>query len=383
MASILLILFFLIFPALILYLCGRFKALDRIGPVVICYIAGILAGNTGLLPANALALQDIMTTLTVPLALPLMFFSMNLRGFKKTAGKTFLSFVLAGLAVIIASGISYFIFKDLTGRESWKMAGMLIGCYTGGTPNLAAIGTALNIDTTSYVAVHAADVVVGGVFLLLLLSVGHKTLGLFLPKYRSVQKASETVDMEQFGDTFKNFRSEHFLPLLKAFGLAVLIMALGGGLSFLVPQEVSMTVAILAITTLSVACSFIPSVRKIKMTFQLGYYFILVFSLVVSSMANFQELVKTAPAVIGYVSCIIAVSCLLHTLFSALFRIDRDTHIITTTALVFSPPFVPLVAAAIKNKEIVINGVIIGVAGWIAGNYLGISIAYLLKAWGG
>ena len=44
-----------------------------------------------------------------------------------------------------------------------------------------------------------------------------------------------------------------------------------------------------------------------------------------------------------------------------------------------SAPFVPVVAAAIRNKEVVIPGMIIGVIGYAIGNYLGVAIAYLLK----
>jgi uncharacterized membrane protein len=44
-----------------------------------------------------------------------------------------------------------------------------------------------------------------------------------------------------------------------------------------------------------------------------------------------------------------------------------------------SPPFVPVVAAAMRNKEVVVPGMIIGVIGYAIGNYLGVAIAYLLK----
>jgi len=379
MENILWILFFILFPALIIYLCEKFPLIDKLGPVVLCYLIGIILGNLSILPDNFASAQDLLTTLTVPLALPLMFFSMDLRGFKKTAGKALISLFIAGAAIIVSTGVSFFIFKDFVGPESWKMAGMLIGCYTGGTPNLAAIGTALEIENTAYLAVHASDVVVCAFYLLFLLSFAPSLLKKVLPAYVPRSTETDSVDVKKYGDTFMDFKRGDFWPLLKAFGLAVLIMAVGGGLSFIVKPEISMTVAILTITTLSVIASFIPSIRKIRMTFQLGHYVILIFSLVVSSMANVQELVKTAPAVIGYVTSVIVISAVLHTLLSLVFKIDRDTHIITTTAMVYSPPFVPLVAASLKNKEIVITGVLIGVAGWVAGNYLGISVAYLLR----
>ena len=61
----------------------------------------------------------------------------------------------------------------------------------------------------------------------------------------------------------------------------------------------------LTITTLGVAASFIPGVRRLRNTFQLGYYLILVFSLAVSSMANIAELAGTAPIMILYVASLL------------------------------------------------------------------------------
>ena len=49
------------------------------------------------------------------------------------------------------------------------------------------------------------------------------------------------------------------------------------------------------------------------------------------------------------------------------------------TSLIFSPPFVPVVAAKLKNKEIIISGLTVGIIGYAVGNYLGILIAYALK----
>jgi len=81
-----------------------------------------------------------------------------------------------------------------------------------------------------------------------------------------------------------------------------------------------------------------------------------------------------------YVLIAVFGSMLIHVLFSWIFKIDTDTTIITITALSMSPPFVPVVAGALKNKEIIVTGITIGVFGYAIGNYLGIAIAYFLKA---
>lgn len=48
MITVLLVLFFVLFPTLVIFLCNKYSFLDKIGAVVVCYIAGALVGNIGI-----------------------------------------------------------------------------------------------------------------------------------------------------------------------------------------------------------------------------------------------------------------------------------------------------------------------------------------------
>ena len=376
------ILFFILFPAFAIYLCKKSPLIDRLGAVVVCYIAGIALGNTGVFPENFAGVQDAFMTVTVPIALPLMFFSLDMKRWSRLAGKSLLSFGLQTVSIIIVSIGGYFIFRDVIGAESWKLAGMFIGVYTGGTVNLAAIGTALQVDPALYVASHASDVVVSSVYLLFLITVGQRVILKFLPAFSAAGNVSEDISMEGMNSYDGIFGRKVFLPLLGALALAVLIFAFGGALTLVVPKEAGMVVAILSITTLGIAASFVPRIRAIKMTYQLGQYFILVFCLVVGSMADISKLIGSAPAILGYVGFTIACCLVLHVALCRVFGVDTDTMIITSTAGINSPPLVPVVAAALKNRELVVSGVITGIIGWVIGSYLGITFSYLLQGMG-
>lgn len=393
LSTILWAVFFLACPAFILWICSKNKFLDSLGAIVLCYGIGILIGNIGILPKNIGEVQGIFNMLTIPLALPLVFFSLNLRGWGKQAGLAAKSFGGALVSIIVASFIAYLIFNTRLGVEAYKMAGMLIGVYTGGTPNLASIGSALQISQTNYIAVHTSDVFVCGILFLLILSVIPRALKKILPEFKATKKNEQenAIKEETFDPYFKGYKKKDFWPLVGAFGIAVLIFAIGGGVSLLaenllaksmdakVASELSSVIAILIITTLGILASFITKIRYIRMTFQLGHYLLLVFALVVSSMADITKLVDTAPVVILYVATLIVVSFIIHTLISKLTKVDRDTHLVAMTALVYSPPFVPVVAAVLKNKQVIMTGMLVGIAGWIIGNYAGIGFAYLMQ----
>lgn len=72
-------------------------------------------------------------------------------------------------------------------------------------------------------------------------------------------------------------------------------------------------------------------------------------------------------------------SVAIHGTLASMIIIDADAVVITSIEGVFSPPFVLMVATALRNKEVLIAGVITGIIGWVIGTYLGIGYAYLLK----
>lgn len=43
------------------------------------------------------------------------------------------------------------------------------------------------------------------------------------------------------------------------------------------------------------------------------------------------------------------------------------------------PPFVPVIAGALKNREVILTGLVIGIAGYAVGNYIGVFLAYLMR----
>ena len=385
--KIALVLFYLLFPVLVLYLGNSFSIIRKIGAIVICYIVGLIMGNIGILPEDIEGLQNFLTTITIPLAIPLLLFSEDIRKVISRAKTTFLSLMLGIVSVLIMVITGYFIFRQYS-TELWKISGMLIGVYTGGTPNLAAIAEMLHVDSETYILTHSTDLVVGGFTLLFLLTLAQRFFLLFMKPYKyneGEDKKNYTGEMiEEFESYTGFFKKATFVPLLKAFGFTVVIFGVGGGLSQLFPKNNQTLVAILTITTLGIFASMIPSINKIGKSFQLGMYFILVFSLVVASMADVNSMINKDQSVFIMVTMmyiILAVfgSLLLHGILSWIFKIDADSFIITSVALSMSPPFVPVVAVALKNKSIVLPGIILGIMGYAIGNYLGVLVAYALK----
>ncbi len=80
------------------------------------------------------------------------------------------------------------------------MAGMTVGVYTGGTPNMSAIGLALEVTDEKFVLVNGADVVLSAVYLLFLMTIAQRVLLKFLPAFQRTGTGDEphTSGMEAY-----------------------------------------------------------------------------------------------------------------------------------------------------------------------------------------
>ena len=381
MVPVLLILFYLLASALIVLLCNRFKWMNNVGAILWAYGLGLVIGSIHILPEGSLKVQSNISDIAVPLAIPLLLFSLDFKRWVKLAKTTFLSMLTALAGVVIAITIGFFLFRDGI-PDANKVAGMLSGVYTGGTPNMFALKTALSVDNNLFILTQTYDMVICAVYLMLLMSVGQRVLNLILPRFKkTVNKDLPEIEFEQEAefDSFTGFfKKSNFFPTMGALGIAALIMAIGVGVMSLAPQNSKMIAVILTITTLGLAASFVPRINRIKKSFQLGMYLIVVFSMAIASMADIKMLFTMTNGLFFFVMTAVFGSLIIQVLLSKLLKIDTDTTIITSTAFVFSPPFVPVVAGALKNKEVIISGITVGLIGYAIGNYLGVALSYVL-----
>lgn len=382
--TILLILFYIVVPVVILFLCRKIPFLNKIGAVVVAYIIGLILGNIGILPKDFFGTQDIITSVTISLAIPLLLFSLKLKSWLSLARNTFISMMLALVAVVSVVVAGWYIWGSVI-PEAWKVSGMLIGVYTGGTPNLAAIKTGLEIDPNTYVITHSYDLLLSAIYLVILLTFGKVLLRKFLPRFPVVFNTGNTPGEESYSESYRDILQKSILKkLLIALLLSVLIFATGYGLGTLIVfftenKEALAVTVIITISTLGLLASLVPAINRIPRTYELGMYFILVFSVVVASMADISAFNLSSLPLFLFVAFAIFGSLVVHILLSKLFKIDADTTIITSTAFICSPPFVPVIAGALKNRHVIISGLTIGIIGYAIGNYIGIFVAWILK----
>ena len=364
-------------PYFLTKLTHHFKTQNWLSPVLLCYALGIVLANIPGLHFD----QNISKTAseaTILLAIPLLLFATDLKGWFRYAKSTILSFGLCVFSGVLMSILMGIVFKNEV-NESWKIAGMMTGFFTGGAPNMNAIGIGLQAEESLIVYLNAADIICGGLLLIFLTSVAHQVLGFFLIDFQGVKNSDLNFQNKKILNE-ENILSNNKIDLLKSIALAIAVLAASVGITFLITGEIkSASLIILLLTTFSILASFSKKIRQLQGSFEMGEYLLYIFSIAIGLMANFGDILAESSSILTMMFAVMYGTFLLHLLLCYFFKIDRDTALVTAVASIYGPAFVGQVASVIGNRQLLFSGMATGLVGYAIGNFLGIGVAELLR----
>ena len=202
--NIIFIILFILFPALMIWLSSKIRVLQKIGLVLICYLVGMIVGNTGILPEGFSKAQSLLQDVSVAVALPLLLFSLDVKRWLRISKSGLISMLLAVVAIAITAFVLHITIASGT-QDGWKLGGMSMAVYTGGTPNLAAMKTALNINNDTYILFHTYDTVFSLIYIFFMASIARvffqKVFRLkpFKPLEESSQEQASSISDESIG----------------------------------------------------------------------------------------------------------------------------------------------------------------------------------------
>ncbi|MDR0763485.1 MAG: DUF819 family protein [Bacteroidales bacterium] len=375
-------------PVLIIELYKRYKFFKSTGTIIMAYAIGIIMALTGFSTSETAPMietirglqNEIFPIVCVPLAIPLMLFSCDFRSWIKNFKKTVIAFLTGVIAITLTVIICAYFFKDKGIEELPKAAGIMLGFYTGGTPNVASLQLALGASPVTYMLVNSFEIMISFFFLLFLVLKGFK---LFRKVMIYVKDGEAITAKDASAESFENysgfFKFRNFRQLLLPLGLAIAMLAVTLGLSFiLVPKDYIIVSVILSITTIAIALSFWDRIRKTPKLFEAGMYFILMFSIAIASAFRIDQVKPEHFHLFLFILFITTGCIMLHFLLAKLCKVDADLFTVSAVGLIFSPPFVPIVAGLMNSRRALISGIVVGLLGYAVGTYLGVGVCALL-----
>ncbi|MGB0390376.1 MAG: DUF819 family protein [Salibacteraceae bacterium] len=343
--------------------------------IVLAYLIGVLVGNIWPQFFMSEVLKEA-TGISIILAIPLMLFPSRVKEWISQPKTLLLSYGLAIIATTISVFLGWFLFKESL-PDIPIISGMVEGVYTGGTVNLNAIGLAFEAPNSLSVLLNSYDMAFSAIYLLAIFSFLPKILGWVLKKPDKNYYDNSVVDSDTFKDSNQK---QKLLSLAKGFGIAILVLLITIGISFILTGEMNELVMVFGVSLLALLVSFIPNVRKLKGNMVSADYLMMIFGFCLGAQANVRDLMSEQGGLMNYFLFTYLCMLIIHLLLARIMKIDVDTFLVSSTAAVFGPPFIGPVAESLKNRSLIGPGIVVALMGNAIGTYLGIIMVQILSS---
>ncbi|KAH9327615.1 hypothetical protein KI387_007793, partial [Taxus chinensis] len=140
---------------------GIWSEKTKVGSVLsgalVSILVALAASNLGLVAYEAPA-YHVVNRYLLPLAVPLLLYSADLRRVMASTGRLLIAFCLGSVATVIGTFVAFLVVPMRSlGQDSWKIAAALMSRHIGGAVNYVAVSEALNVSPSALTAGLAAD----------------------------------------------------------------------------------------------------------------------------------------------------------------------------------------------------------------------------------
>jgi uncharacterized membrane protein len=353
----------------------------KLSPVVmILFLAGLVS-NLGLITDRS-PFYDGLASFTVPFAVCLILFTVNLADLKRAGGPLLAAFVVACVGTVAGALVAGLLLDsqlmEIMGGDAWKLAGPFTGTYTGGSLNFFAMWNGLEIGNPDlFAAANAVDnLTLFPLFALWIM------LPAWLGRRYPVARYWGEVDHEDAADEAEKAAPElRILDVVALSFAALAIMAVSELIKTAVIADFMPSFpTILIVTTLALILAQFRFVGRLQGAFELGNMAFYLFFCAVGAMINVKMAIILSPILFAYVMVMIVVHIIGIYGIGRLLRLDIRVLTIASCAAKSGPPAVVALANVHGWKTLVLPGVAMGLLGYAVGNYLGFATAYAMKA---
>jgi len=328
----------------------------KLSGVLIILFLGVVLANIGLIPHSA-PMYGTVSSLLVPLAIPMLLFKADLKQVIAEIGPMFKSFV-ASAGVIAFSIILLTLLFDFGPYEA-QVAGTLTGSYIGGSLNFVATAQAVEFADPNHYIMPA------------LAFVRRAMPSPYFSVDSSGGDSEPVVHEEGPGVPF------NMIGLAAALATSLAICALGQLLAKMLGQE-NYFILIITVLALGVANFVKPLVRNFNAEFEVGTFFMYMFFVTIGASA---DLATIAGAALPYVVLICASVCVFFVLIiivGKLLKLDLAELMIAANACILGPATAAALAAGHGWRDLVTPGMLTGILGYAVGTFIGVGTTNLL-----
>jgi uncharacterized membrane protein len=341
----------------------------RLSGAVIAIGVAFVLSNLGVIPSSA-PVYDVVWSFLVPLAIPLLLFSADLKRILREAGPTLVAFAAGAAGTVLGTWLAFHLLP--LGEEGWKLAGIFCATYVGGSLNYMATAEALALRSGDLLAAGvAADNLAMALYFLVLFA---------LPSLPWLRRRYVRRVREEAVGSLPTVRGPRIdtRSMASALAVAATLCAVGYGLADALGIA---SAGILFVTALTVALAtlFPQRLGSIAGAHEVGVLLMQVFFAVIGASASVGLVIRHGSVLFVFAMAILAVHLAVILVAGRLLRLDLAEIVIASNANMGGPTSAAAMAVARRWETLVIPAVLCGTLGYATATFLGVAVGHWLR----
>lgn len=373
--------------AVSIYLEQRYNWAAKISGAIIGLLGALILANLKIIPTES-PVYDAVWGYIVPLAVPLLLFKADLRKIWKESGRTFLAFNIGAVGTLLGAIIASFLLVKFI-PETNKAAAMMTGSYIGGGINFVAMSDAFQATKNQVNALIVADNLNMAIYFMVLMIIpataffrkhyGHP----YEDKVELADKSSVGVAGQTKAGSYWGKKEISLLDMAKALGTTFVIVFVSTEIS----KAINATAApalikgifgskylILTTITCILATAFPKFFGEIRGAQEIGTFMIYIFFVVIGAPADLKVILLQSPILLVFCLIIVCVNMAVVFGIGKLFKLNVEELCIASNANVGGPTTAAAMAIAKGWEDLVLPAMLVGVYGYVIGNYIGLFV---------
>ncbi len=373
--------------AISIYLEQKFKWASKVSGAIIALLGALILANLKVIPTDA-PVYDAVWGFIVPLAVPLLLFKADVRKIWKSSGRTFLAFNISSVGTMLGALVAVLVLGRLI-PEPNKVAGMMTGSYIGGGVNFVAMADAFKAEKNTVNALIVADNLNMAFYFMILIMI--PTLSFFKKHFKHpYEDAVEAVDKSAASEAGKNKAAAYWgrkeislLDIAMALGVAFGIVFVsfrfasfinGTNLPGLLKAVLGQKYLVMTTVTVILATAFPKFIGEIRGAQEIGTFLIYIFFVVIGVPADLKMILVNSPLLFVFCAIMVIINMVVTFGIGKLFKLSVEELCIASNANVGGPTTAAAMAISKGWTELVLPAMLVGVWGYIVGNYFGLFI---------